>query len=432
LRGDKRFIDQRLIDEQNYFDKHPDDRISFINDEDFFEAQRKIDRYRYEIGDKYAVLDDTEVAIDGFQIQNYGPIKDTGFLQFRKNAQWIFFTGENGTGKTSILRAIAAGVCHLKTPEAPEFYVKFNFPRIGPIFERHGNEHTNLKKGILSGFCAYGAARLKTSFSNPRNFSLDKSLSKKGLSASLFDSDTVLIDIQDQLNIWLRNERLRNMVGKRQDYIHEVLADILPNNVNVKFTKRDNFTATEYIEKDDQHRDYPPVTFNQLASGMKSIVAMIGDMMMRLYNQQPNINDPSELSGMVIIDEIDVHLHPNLQKVLVEQLTTTFPRVRFLASSHSPIPLLGAPSDSQFYRVERNAKNGVEVTDLSDIAVSHLLPNALLSSELFGMDKLFSRIDTKPEEIRSEDSLNDIKHNDQVKADLKIIAERLRNSDEDI
>ena len=216
-------------------------------------------------------------------------------------------------------------------------------------------------------------------------------MNKSGLTASLFNSDTVLIDIQDQLNHWSRNDNLRRTVEKRKKYIKEVFVDLLPNIADIRFSEKDNYTTTYYIEKDIQGQEYPPVTFDQLASGLKSLVAMIGDMMMRLFNQQPNIDDPSELSGFVIIDEIDIHLHPNLQKYLVEQLTITFPRVRFLASTHSPIPLLGAPSASQFYKVERNRLNGVEILDLSDISVLNLLPNALLSSELFGMDKLFDQ-----------------------------------------
>jgi len=434
LDTDKGFIDQRIIDGQGFFESDAEDAISFISDTDFDDSFRKIESYRHARNYDFASEFDLELAIDGFHVKNYGPINDTGFIQFKKHAQWVFFTGENGTGKTSLLRAISAGICHVKTPDAPDLYLKFNFTRIGQIYERYGNDDTGPRttKPLLNGFCAYGAARLRTSFSNPQNFSFSNAMSKKGLTSSLFNSDTVLIDIQDQLNFWLRDDNFRHLVSKRQEFITEVLADILPNNVIVKFTQRDNYTVTEYIEKDEQFRDYPPVTFNELASGMKSIVAMIGDMMMRLYNQQPNIDDPSELSGMVIIDEIDVHLHPNLQKVLVEQLTKTFPQVRFLASTHSPIPLLGAPSDSQFYKVERNAQTGVEVIDLSDISVSHLLPNALLSSELFGMDKLFTRSDIRPEDIRVEDSLEEIQLNDRIKADLKTIADRLKDDDEKI
>ena len=59
-------------------------------------------------------------------------------------------------------------------------------------------------------------------------------------------------------------------------------------------------------------------TFDELATGAKSVLAMIGDMMIPLFNQQPWIKDIANFKGIVLIDEIDIHLHPNFQKLLVE------------------------------------------------------------------------------------------------------------------
>lgn len=425
LKHDKLIIDKMIYDGD--IDPSQKERIGFISDSEFEQSLAKINAYRHQESSYHRPEPDQELM--GFQIGNFGPIIDTNFIRLNQDATWIFLTGENGTGKTSLLKAIAGGICRLKMEEATDSFFKFEFTN--SVYTRQGNEQTSIRKPLLNGFCVYGASRLKNSRSNPRNFSIPKALNKNGITSSLFNHDTVLIDIQDQLSVWQRDEEMRGKVERRQEYIREILVDILPNIVDVRFARLDNYTITEYIEQDVDGKEFPPVDFNKLASGMKSLVAMIGDMMMRLYNQQPHIDDASELTGLVIIDEIDIHLHPNLQKYLVEQLTNTFPRVRFIVSTHSPMPLLGAPPNAQFFRIERNSAYGVELADLTEIDVPNMLPNAILSSELFGMDKLFEREYSSSSTIRTENTIQEMQVNDEVEESLRIIANRLRQRDEE-
>jgi predicted ATP-binding protein involved in virulence len=75
---------------------------------------------------------------------------------------------------------------------------------------------------------------------------------------------------------------------------------------------------------------------------------MIGDMMLCLFEQQIEVVDPAELAGIVLIDEIDIHLHPKWQKRVPEILHENFPKVQFIVSTHSPIPLLGALREVEF------------------------------------------------------------------------------------
>lgn len=426
LKGDKKYIDDIIKYNQNFFKENDDNRIAFIDIQDFHETRSKVESYRSTF-DQF-IEHKFNQSLLGFQIKNYGPIKDTGYIQINDNVQWIFLVGENGTGKTSFLKAIASGLCHTKIETGESTFIKFQLSdreNGNPFYERLGDQDIRKRKPLVSGFCSYGAARLKTSNQYPTKFSFTKALNKNGLTSSLFDIDTILIDIQEQLNYWQRNPQLKTVVSKRKKYIRELLIDLLPKVYNIKYSDEGNWENTLYIEKDDSDNELPPVTFEKLASGLKSLIAMIGDMMMRLFNQQPNITDPSELTGIVLIDEIDIHLHPNLQKFLVEQLTKTFPKVQFVATTHSPIPLLGAPLNSHFFKVDRSSHAGVELTDLTEIGIFKLLPNAILTSDLFGMNNLFSR--EYFSDIRTEDSIKQIQLNDSIKAELRQIAERLRN-----
>ena len=432
IHNDKQQIDFVISSFANYFEEDKEQGIYFIEDRDFINNIFKVNKYRIMLTESY--FDNKFLDLAGFNIKNYGPIKDTGLIKIPKDTHWIFLVGENGTGKTSILKAIASGICHRTLEDADpknETIINihlFNNDNSITEYKRVNNSRDiNKRKPITDGFCSYGASRLKTSSGYKSKFSFTKSLSKKGLTDSLFDIDTVLIDIQDQINYWNRNPNFASLIKERKYFIKETITSVLPNIYDIRFSNEGTWEKTLYIERDSEGAELPPVTFELLASGAKSIISMIGDMMMRLFNQQMNIVDPSELNGLVIIDEIDIHLHPKLQKAFVEQLTKTFPNVQFIATTHSPIPLLGAPKNSRFFRIERNSTNGVELTDLTSLGIQNLLPNAILSSELFNMNTLFTRPNTNPDDIKTEDSITDIVKNKLIQNRLKQIATKLKN-----
>ena len=74
----------------------------------------------------------------------------------------------------------------------------------------------------------------------------------------------------------------------------------------------------------------------QLSQGEKSLLALIADVSRRLILLNPSMENPLEGSGVVIIDEIDLHLHPSWQQKIVTGLRSTFPNIQFFISTHSP------------------------------------------------------------------------------------------------
>lgn len=78
------------------------------------------------------------------------------------------------------------------------------------------------------------------------------------------------------------------------------------------------------------------ITVNQLSDGEKCLMAMIGDLARRLAIANPLKRNPLEGEGIVLIDEIDLHLHPAWQRRVIPELMVVFPHCQFLISTHSP------------------------------------------------------------------------------------------------
>ncbi|UAY96252.1 AAA family ATPase [Dickeya dadantii] len=75
----------------------------------------------------------------------------------------------------------------------------------------------------------------------------------------------------------------------------------------------------------------------QLSQGEKSLMALVGDIARRLAIMNPTLDNPLHGQGIVLIDEVDMHLHPSWQRSIIERLTTTFPHCQFILTTHSPL-----------------------------------------------------------------------------------------------
>ena len=93
-------------------------------------------------------------------------------------------------------------------------------------------------------------------------------------------------------------------------------------------------------------RDSTAIPVRQLSDGERGILALVLDLTRRLTQANPNFIDPaSEAEAVVLIDEIDLHLHPKWQRQIVHNLTKAFPRCQFIATTHSPQVIGEAPHE---------------------------------------------------------------------------------------
>lgn len=88
----------------------------------------------------------------------------------------------------------------------------------------------------------------------------------------------------------------------------------------------------------------PSVGFNQLAAGHASTVAILAELILRIDAADHGLTrDSEDLSGVVAIDELALHLHPSLQEKILPFLTRAFPRLQFIVATHSPAIICSVP-----------------------------------------------------------------------------------------
>lgn len=110
-----------------------------------------------------------------------------------------------------------------------------------------------------------------------------------------------------------------------------------------------------------------PCRVDQLSDGEKCMFALIGDIARRLAlaNMEHKDRDPLKGSGIIMIDEIDLHLHPLWQQTIIFRLKTTFPNCQFFVSTHSPLVLNQEKAGSLFFLKEKDGQIEIHRPDAS-------------------------------------------------------------------
>jgi predicted ATP-binding protein involved in virulence len=93
---------------------------------------------------------------------------------------------------------------------------------------------------------------------------------------------------------------------------------------------------------------------DQLSDGEKNLITLIGDIARRLAIANPNSKDPLKGDGIILIDEIDLHLHPSWQRLMIPGLSKVFPNCQFIITTHSPLVLSHVRPESIFLLINEN------------------------------------------------------------------------------
>jgi predicted ATP-binding protein involved in virulence len=94
------------------------------------------------------------------------------------------------------------------------------------------------------------------------------------------------------------------------------------------------------------------VSYQMLSDGVRSILAMVMELAFRCYLLNPHLKEkaPRQTNGIVLIDELDLHLHPEWQKKIANDLTTAFPSIQFIVTTHAPL-LVGSLKEGEIFNI---------------------------------------------------------------------------------
>jgi predicted ATP-binding protein involved in virulence len=124
---------------------------------------------------------------------------------------------------------------------------------------------------------------------------------------------------------------------------------------------------------------------DQLSDGEKKLLMLVTDLARRLTIANPSRENPLEGEGIVLIDEVELHLHPQWQRIVVPALSGTFPNIQFIISSHSPFVAQSVGLDNLL--VLDSDPNQIEVKPSADDS-EHSYQSII--KEVFGIDSFFS------------------------------------------
>ncbi|MBE9070600.1 AAA family ATPase [Leptolyngbya cf. ectocarpi LEGE 11479] len=171
------------------------------------------------------------------------------------------------------------------------------------------------------------------------------------------------------------------------------------------------------VEKDGQC-----LRIDQLSDGEKCFIAMISDLARRMAIANP-VGDPLEGEGIILIDEIDMHLHPKWQRMIVSKLLDVFPNCQFILSTHSP-HVLSHIQPENIFLLSWGAESIVSQKPLESYGKN----TDRILEDLMGLDT--TRPDIVSSDLHTIYEMIQNNHLDDAKNKIKTVRQTIRNDPE--
>ena len=310
------------------------------------------------------------MKIESFSIQNYKCIKDLA-VDCRgadgEIRQWTVLLGENNTGKTNVLRALA-----LLRPLELEIEIERNgnkcittkyAPTASPI-DLNANIIAMLTDGVEWGIDRFSRTFWEDSIDlHIHGYGVSRYPARTALSEregnpteTLFNSNARLLDFQE----WLLQLDYSQKSGseksrKRLEKMHDLVSsDLFPGVTDFSFKNDGDNEHVVVVFAAGKDGD---VRFEELGFGYQTSLTWLADLCKRLFELYPESENPLHEEAVVLVDELDLHLHPKWQRDIVPTLSKVFPRVQFIVTTHSP-HVLQSMADVNLYVLRRDAESG--------------------------------------------------------------------------
>ena len=333
-------------------------------------------------------------------IKNFFSIRDIKVDNLADKKE-IYIVGENGDGKSLFLQSLALGLKGVSEGVVFDM-VKSQKDYNILITDSDGNKY-NSKDNLYKNLFAYGANR---------NNNCQMKKDESGY-LTLFNPSLDLKNPIDWLIYLDHSEKSgkTNIVSVSQ--AKKLFQNLLNSDVEINiFPESVTFNEKGSI-----------VSFEQLSAGYKGVITIISDLLVRLSENQPMVKDINEFKAIVLIDEVELHLHPKWKYNFIKKLRDIFPLIQFIMTTHSPTVLLGASKEAVFYKIY---KEEGEVKISNQINNEGYTNNSLVSSPLFELGTITSRDYKK--EINNDDYIYEKIHQRisyKIKNDININEEEI-------
>lgn len=216
---------------------------------------------------------------------------------------------------------------------------------------------------------------------------------------------------------------------QRLETVKGLLKELLPEDdiQDITFKAIDLSSARQRIAVHVK-TPYGEVQLRALSLGYRTLMAWMIDLAVQMFARYPDSKQPLHEPAVVLVDEIDLHLHPKWQRKLFEGLSVKFPNVQFIVTAHSPLVVQAAGADANIVVLQRpEGASHVEITRQPN-QIRFWRLDQMLTSDLFGLPS------ARPPEFdelyaRKEALLGQAKLTAEEQAALAKIEDRLRKED---
>lgn len=366
--------------------------------------------------------------IKNLTLKNYGCFEEFT-LNFEKDSnstyQWTVLLGNNNTGKTSVLKAIADLTPRLFVSpskgeeieyvplayyedhtagylQGDESYVKATLGDNSPWgYDKNSVDSQPQKGSRLENFLiiGYGVSRYPSSSSLSSN---------NGTSCeTLFSNDVRLVNLEEWLmQLDYASKNAQQTADNRLNKIKELICgNLFPEIKDFKFESSDQLHNYVLFQTEDGWFRY-----TRLGYGYQSMLSWIIDLCKRLFDAYPDMENPLEGEAVVLVDEIDLHLHPQWQRSIIAYLSKAFPNIQFIVTTHSPLVVQSIEDLNLYVMCRKDGKLRVtkpEQSNFNGWTVEEILRDTMgLESDIYSdrynqlLEEFEKGLDTKnPERV---------------------------------
>lgn len=374
--------------------------------------------------------------IRGFETLDFNLVRPDG-----KYSGWTVFTGDNGSGKSTLLKAIAVGLLEKGAARSLQSFHRWirdgsppkessiqleivrsedddglsdsgqkpsSDPFPAKIVLKNGGKETNVQAAIppgkqrsyqtpdrtiwsldASGWFSCGYGPFRRVFGASPEATRQMVSPTTGRFVTMFQEAASLAEVDQWLRL-LDHKKLENRHAEADQLalVLELLRDdLMPNRITVDRVDSDGLWLKD--------RNDVQLAWGEMSDGYRAAAALLADILRHLISTYglDGLTEKKEgnttvikRSGVVLIDEIDAHLHPEWQREIGFWLKQHFPNIQFLVTTHSPLVCQAADPNGLFVLPEPgSATNPRPLSDEEYRLVIASRPDTILLSPAFGL-----------------------------------------------